>query len=356
MTGDAPETIGVKQYAFDTETGSLEYLPGVVGSIISTNHDGSSFMFENTASSPFELDRWSAGPNGGSVTPIVQLPRPVGDRCQLVCVGPAYASKDGSVFVFSTESPIPGFNDGGIFNEGTPDQRQDKEIFRYDANANELSCVSCPPVGIRPSGDVINSSVDYLLHTGEVERSSYSTATEDRGMSSDGSRVFFDTPDPLVPQDVNGKYDVYEWENGAVFLLSSGRSPVDSSFLDSSESGDDVFFTTIDALVQGDTDGSRDVYDARVPRPGDNPPPAAVPCQGDVCQGPPSVPQLLGAPSSATFNGVGNLAPQVEARAVVKTKAKAKPKKKSKKKIKAKRGRKANRSTGHAERSDRGGK
>jgi hypothetical protein len=114
---------------------------------------------------------------------------------------------------------------------------------------------------------------------------------------------------------------VYEWENGTVYPISSGKSPENSYFLDSSENGDDVFFATAEGLVPGDTDGAYDVYDARVPHPGDNPPPAAVPCEGSVCQGPSDVPAALTPPASATFSGLGNAAPAVES-AQVKLEAK----------------------------------
>ena len=33
-----------------------------------------------------------------------------------------------------------------------------------------------------------------------------------RWMTDDGNRVFFDTSVGLVPQDTNGRQDVYEWE------------------------------------------------------------------------------------------------------------------------------------------------
>jgi hypothetical protein len=75
--------------------------------------------------------------------------------------------------------------------------------------------------------------------------------------------------------------------------------------------------------VEGDNDGWFDVYDARIPRPGDNPPPSAVPCAGDVCQGAPSVPQLLGAPPSATFNGAGNISEEPLGSSKSKSKSKA---------------------------------
>ena len=112
--------------------------------------------------------------------------------------------------------------------------------------------------------------------------------------------------------------DVYEWENGVVYLISTGKSLYDSYLLDSSENGNDVFFATAEGLVPGDTDGGFDVYDARIPHAGEPYPPAAVPCEGSVCQGPPNVPAPLTPPASATFTGLGNPAPEVAATTVTK--------------------------------------
>jgi hypothetical protein len=342
LTAAAPEDATAKTYDFDVDTESLEYLPSVTGSIISSTQDGSSLVFENTASTPFELDRWSGGAGGGSVTSIAQLPAAATSDCgEVVCVGPAYTSSDGTDVVFSTESPIAGFNDRGshppLGPEGLPEPGSsplpNKQIFRYDAVRGDLSCISCPPSTETPSSNAVISFVDQRLN-GSVITGGLATVQDDHGMSTGGDRVFFDTADSLVPQDVNGVRDVYEWENGTIFLISSGRSTDASYFLDASENGDDAFFSTTEGIAPGDTDGGRDVYDARIPRPGDNPPPAAVPCQGDVCQGPPNAPNLLGAPASATFSGLGNLVQQPAA--TPKAKAKAKPKAKAKKKKKTK--------------------
>jgi hypothetical protein len=201
-----------------------------------------------------------------------------------------------------------------------------EQIYRYDALANTLGCVSCPPQGVTPTGDASMSSLQasetYEKQTIDLRQMVYA-----RGISSDGDRVFFDTPDPLVPQDTNtnspeveieqGTFakqgrDVYEWENGVVYLISGGKSARNSLYLDSSENGDDVFFATTESLVPGDTDGGFDVYDARVPHPKDNPPTAAVPCEGSVCEGPPRVPSPLAAPASATFSGLGNPTPEAQ--------------------------------------------
>ncbi len=90
---------------------------------------------------------------------------------------------------------------------------------------------------------------------------------------------------------------MYEWENGVVYLISTGKSPLNSYLLDTSENGDDVFFATAEGLVPGDIDGGYDIYDARIPHAGEPFPPAAVPCEGSVCQGPPNVPSPLAPPA-----------------------------------------------------------
>lgn len=303
LTEAAPTGGGPKVYDFNVDVGSLEYLPAVtLGGIVTTASDGSSFVFMNRANPTPELDLWSAGTDGGKVSQIVQLP---GGGY----VGPGRMVADNSVFVFQAQAPVVGFNNVGS-----------EQIYRYDIDRNELDCISCPPVGIQPSGDAYLSPEDqYSPVGGNPETGMVNDA---RGVSISGGQVFFESPDPLVGRDTNGEPDAYEWEDGTVYLLSSGTSPEPSWFLDNGQSGGDVFFTSSDELVAGDTDGGYDVYDARIPRPGDNPPPSAAPCNGASCQGPPSVAQLLGAPSSSTFDGVGNVVGELPA-----SKAKSTPKK-----------------------------
>ena len=91
-------------------------------------------------------------------------------------------------------------------------------------------------------------------------------------------------------------------------LISSGKSPEDSTLLDASPSGRDVFFTTGAGLLAYDP-GSIDVYDARE-EGGVPPPPGPVaPCEGEACQSPPAPPATV-TPASSLFQGEGNLAPR----------------------------------------------
>jgi hypothetical protein len=268
LTAAAPEDSTVKEYDYDLDTGALTYLSAVNGPIVAASRDGSEIVFENRSSSPWKLELWHEGSAGGTVRVVTELP---GGTVEL---DGAHLSADGSVLAFRTNATVPGGSNTGNSLE---------QVYRYQVASARLDCLSCPPAGVTPVG---NARMSY--NNVDEGKSSGSNATpittlEARGMSADGSRVFFDTPTPLVAQDGNGVRDVYEWENGHVYLITSGVGAEESQVLDSSESGGDVFFGTASELVAGDSDAAYDVYDARIPRLGDNPPPTATPCKGSVC-------------------------------------------------------------------------
>ena len=115
--------------------------------------------------------------------------------------------------------------------------------------------------------------------------------------SADGDRLFFNYPGVLHPRDTNQRPDVYEWEGqgrgtctgvgGCIGLISAGNG-LGASLADASATGDDVFFTTAGSLLPGDA-GGVDLFDARVGGGFPEPPPPFE-CEGDDCQGPPTVP------------------------------------------------------------------
>jgi hypothetical protein len=210
----------------------------------------------------------------------------------------AEVTPDGHNVVFVSELSLTGY----------PSEKGFEEIYLYSTeDGGRLSCVSCAPNGAPPP--LPEGDGGYL-------QNSYSFTYMARVISEDGSRVFFTSPEPLVPQDINGVNDVYEWERdgagscersgGCVFLLSSGTSTEDSYFLDASANGDDMFMITRAQLVPQDREENFKVYD--VSADGIHPiaPPA---CSGSGCQGVPGAPPVFATPSSVTFNGVGNFLP-----------------------------------------------
>jgi hypothetical protein len=184
---------------------------------------------------------------------------------------------------------------------------------------------------------------------------------------SDSGRLFFNSADALVPQDVNGTVDVYEFEpvgvgdctaatpgyisddDGCIGLISSGTAPGESAFLDASESGDDVFFLTAGRLTGRDVDGALDVYDASV---GGGEAEATKPpeCDGDACQ-PPATPPNDATPGSLTFSGPGNVKECPKGKKLQKGRCVKQKKSKKKKHHHQKKGKKSHKRTG----SDRGG-
>jgi WD40-like Beta Propeller Repeat len=250
-------------------------------------------------------------------------------------------SPDGNWLAFMSDRSLTGY-DNDDTNSGEPDE----EVFLYEAGSGDLACASCNPSGSRPTG---------VFDSGEFPRPlvDIPAVWEKRWLAgvipgwtpvaldhalyqsrylSDSGRLFFDSADALVPDDSNGKEDVYEYEpqgigscsaasesfsdktNGCVALISSGRSGEESAFLDASENGDDVFFLTAARLTSENVEGLS-VYDAHVCSAAAPCSPAAVtpppPClTAESCRAePPPESLVFGAPVSATFTGVGNLPP-----------------------------------------------
>jgi DNA-binding beta-propeller fold protein YncE len=240
----------------------------------------------------------------------------------------ADASPSGRFFAFTSEESPTGYENRN--SNGAPIS----EAFVYDAETDQLTCVSCNPTGAAAIGQKLPAKVNlFPPDPGGFWADRWVAAilpeasrTEPEGRSLyrprsvlDNGRVFFNAVDPLVPADSNGDWDVYEFEpvgvgscvestgtaamsrsgSGCVGLLSSGTSEGHSGFLDASESGDDVFFLTRGRLSVLDEDDEVDAYDARV-----NGVPAVVSqasaCVGEACQpatGPPNDPT----PASESF-------------------------------------------------------
>lgn len=298
LTADAPDDGTKKAYVFDVDDETTEYLPGVQGDVLAASDDLSRFLYASTAAPTL------AGPLGvwadGHATPIATRDRPtVGtsdNAARRAWISQGRASADGSVFVFQSNSPLPGPLPDGFNNTSGYE-----EVYRYDVATSALSCLSCAPAGDVASG---NSHLSDNGGTGPATNLD-GALRDNRAISTDGKRVFFATSNALVDRDTNGKRDVYVEESGSARLISSGLSPEDSYLLDNSASGDDVFFATTEGLSEDDRDGSYDVYDARVG--GGFPRPAVPPVCPSNCR-PPTGGAPAALPPGTLAPGAGNVA------------------------------------------------
>ncbi len=148
-------------------------------------------------------------------------------------------------------NPLTGYDN---IDQGTG--KADHEVYEYNAETGELACASCdagdaPPLGSAFIGAKLGERTSTAFH-------------QPRSLSNDGGRLFFSSPDPLVPGLQGGSDKVFEYENGAAQLISGGEGGGEAVFLDASASGGDVFFATRERLAPIDTDALLDVYDARV--------------------------------------------------------------------------------------------
>ncbi len=306
-------------------------------------------------------------------------------------------SPNGRYLAFMSAASLTGYENRDA-SSGVPDQ----EVFLYDASTGRLVCASCDPTGARPVGVVESGhGLPPLWDAAGLWGGRWvagnvpgwtpvglGSALYQSRYLSDSGRLFFNSSDALVPGDVNGKVDVYEYEpageggcrppgygvsasvvysasaGGCVGLVSAGTSSQEAAFLDASEKGGDVFFLTASQLSPLDYDQSYDVYDAHectavspcAPPPALSRPPCTT---GDACKAAPAPqPTLFGAPSSETFSGAGNVTPSPPAvggpkgrsvrcgRGAVKRRGVCVRKKRQRKRVGSKRAAKTNRRVG----------
>ncbi len=123
----------------------------------------------------------------------------------------ARVSPDGATLAFMSNSAVLAQAVAGYDNTDQASGEPDAEIYRYDAGADELACLSCNRSGARPlgrklAGFDVNSWVAARLRGWETSLDPL------HPLSEDGRRIFFESFEPLVLPDTNGKADVYQWE------------------------------------------------------------------------------------------------------------------------------------------------
>jgi hypothetical protein len=214
-------------------------------------------------------------------------------------------SPSGRYLLFSSSKALTGFDNSAAETDICGFKNPPcKELFLYDAEAEELKCVSCGAEGVKP---IANTMVQGGAELAEFNRFGFGPRYLPRAVLDSG-QVFFQTKNPLSPQDVNGTDDVYSYLGGNHSLISTGTGASGSVFLDTGADGRDVFFASPKALVRSDVDGGRaTVYDARIDGGFAEPPLPPPPCAGEQCRPQGPVPPQAGSPATAAFAGSGNV-------------------------------------------------
>ncbi len=223
---------------------------------------------------------------------------------------PAVPTPNGEVLVFVARRDLTGEAPSGT-----------SQVYRYDGASGTLTCISCGPTatGSASIGIVPGSPA------GAIGGGSYAPPGQSAPMSATGERIFFETESTLVPEDQNGgapglqlglgetaqevpdDVDVYEWENGHVYLISAGN-PGLTRLQGVTPSGNDVFFTSSASLTAGAPAGYVRLYDARV---GGSSAASSVPSSeatscGSIasCQGPSAGSPTFAVPGTSTLSDV----------------------------------------------------
>jgi hypothetical protein len=264
------------RYSAQAQTSTDLTPSGGVTGVLGSSADAS-FIYYATTTGVF---LWNAGATSEVAS------GPILAANYLPATGTARVSADGTHLLFSSAVSLTGYPNAG-----------NAELYLYgplsSGGAPRLICVSCKSTGETAGG---SASVPGATPNGTTE------IYKPRVLSENGRRVFFESDDKLSIQDTNNRRDVYEWEAlgegncaidpGCVQLVSAGRSPQPSTFIDASSDGSSAFFLTDESLVTTDP-GSTDVYVARSGG-GFPPPPSGISCDGDACQ------VLPGAPDDPT--------------------------------------------------------
>ncbi len=183
-----------------------------------------------------------------------------GDPQEQLAPSLAGVSADGNVLMFATVAR-PGLTSDAMArqciepNGGTGSC---EELYRYEASTGSLECVSCVRGGVTTHSWRGQKAGPQQGLTGEF------------GLSSDGSTVVFPTVQALVPGDVNGGSDLYEWRDGVVGLITDGVTRFNAGFANPSVAGVDahganILFSVADPGLTGfEQDGLANLYDARI--------------------------------------------------------------------------------------------
>jgi hypothetical protein len=197
----------------------------------------------------------------------------------------------------SEDGPGGSYTDLNEHRTGERVSQPTTQAYRYSAGDGSLLCISCAPAGVPMTGSA---------SMGAAGGGSYAPPGENTPLTEDGSRIFFESPNPLVAGVATTAptrrqpRNVYEWEDGEVSLIAGGSS-VDAALDGTTPSGRDVFFATSEQLTGAETGGVEAVYDAREGGGFPQPLPPPAPCLEAACRPEQDSVAFFAEPASATL-------------------------------------------------------
>jgi DNA-binding beta-propeller fold protein YncE len=281
-------TEGEKLFRYDLAGNSKEEIAAQVVGLLGASEDSQRAYFvskaaiggEGTAGQPnlYLLEE-------GATTFIATLSQgdidgsiPLRPANQIPTLRTSSVSEDGRFLAFTSDAALTGADNVDAAS-GLPDT----EAYYYEADSDELRCLSCSYTGARPTGRVIegfnNARQGYAARITPWKNQFHAP----RVIAAEGAVVFFESLSRLVPRDTNGLQDVYIWRRaadqeacqatgaelynpeagGCVSLISSGTGGEEAQFVDSTPDASDAFFKTPVSLLPQDPNRI-DLYDARV--------------------------------------------------------------------------------------------
>jgi hypothetical protein len=308
-TEGAPNHKGGDLYSYDVQSGMLtdltadaspedEETGANVRAVVGASHDGSYIYFVATgklADGAVSGERNLYVEHNGEITFIAPGADAIFEEEGVGKSGGAVVvTSDGLHALIGSRQSLTGYN-----NTSTSTGEPAGMIYRYTYGGS-LECVSCRPDGSQPSGD-----------SGLGENFGFGTLLPHHPISEDGSRIFFQSADPILPESpvlpesTDGVQSIYEWTKGEIHLISPSDAEYPSTLLDASASGDDVFFITYDELTPDGDGPVQAIYDARVNADTYKAPPLV--CQGESCRGSGTVAPAVESPASAQFKAAGRI-------------------------------------------------
>lgn len=202
----------------------------------------------------------------------------------------------------STSNCVRGSSDGNLitwFTSGRltaddPTGAATGDVYGYEPGSNRLTRISATQAGAGGSYVCAPANSAAVCHAeGGIDGQSGAdagNANSNLGIATHplvaGDRVaFFQSAARLTPDDDDDSYDVYQWRNGELSLLTPGTAD-HALYRGNDRSGRNVFFASRDALTWQDFDVVADVYTARVGGGVSQPqPPPVCAVLIDSCQG-----------------------------------------------------------------------